>query len=239
VQLARRTRKWKWAAIALLIVALLIASRFLPLEEWIESLIGALEGKGAVGMLLFTLVYTVSMVALVWGTPFTLAAGMAFGVGWGTVVATVSATGGSALAFLIARYLARDSIERWAAGDLRYQAIDSALGKHGWKVVFLTRFSPIIPFGISNYLFGLTKVGFWPFVWASLGAILPGSFAVAYLGHIGRLTLINGWKDWGPLEYAVMIGALVFTGCVILYFTHLARKELAELKARNEQHPPE
>jgi uncharacterized membrane protein YdjX (TVP38/TMEM64 family) len=229
-------RGWRWrvVAVVLAVVAMAVASQFLPLVAWIEWLITGLEGKGAVGMVLFTLVYVVAMVACVWGTPFTVAAGMAFGVGWGTVVATVSATGGSALAFLIARHLARDWIARWAAGNPKYEAIDAALGKHGWKVVFLTRFSPIIPFSISNYLFGLTKVGFWPFVWASLGAILPGSFAVAYLGHVGRLTLFDGWSDHGPFEYVVMIGAVVFTGGIVIYFMRLARKELAEINARIE-----
>jgi uncharacterized membrane protein YdjX (TVP38/TMEM64 family) len=224
---------WKWAALAPAALGVFIASRFVPIEAWMESFLVFLEDKGALGMLLFTAVYTVAMLACVWGTPFTLAAGMAFGVGWGTVVATVSATGGSALAFLIARYLARDAIEKWAERNPTYQAIDAAIGKHGWKVVFLTRFSPIIPFSVSNYFFGLTKVGFWPFVWASLGAILPGSFGVAYLGHIGRLTLRNGWEDWGPVEYVLMGGALVFTGGIVLYFMHLARKELAGVNARN------
>lgn len=230
----KRGWKWKVVAVVLAVVAVTVASKFLPLVAWIELLITRLEGKGPIGMIQFTLVYVVAMVACMWGTPFTVAAGMAFGAVWGTVVATAGATGGSAVAFLIARHLARDWTERWAEGNPKYQAIDAALGKHGWKVVFLTRFSPIIPFSFSNYLFGLTKVGFWPFVGASLCAILPGSFAVAYLGHVGRLTLFDSWAEHGLVEYALMIGAVVFTAGIVIYFMHLAKKELAEINASIE-----
>jgi uncharacterized membrane protein YdjX (TVP38/TMEM64 family) len=243
VRFTKVTRYWKWAVTALLVAAVFLVSRVAPLDRWLESLVAALEGKGALGMALFTFVYVIAMVACVWGTPFTLAAGMAFGVGWGTLVATVGATGGSAVAFLIARYLARDTIQRWASRNPKYLAIESAMGKHGWKMVFLTRFSPVVPFSISNYLFGLTSVGFWPFVWASLAAILPGSFVVAYLGHIGRMTLLRGADAWGTMEYVLMAGGVVFTAGIVLYFTHLARKELALVRARKagedegRQHP--
>jgi uncharacterized membrane protein YdjX (TVP38/TMEM64 family) len=220
---------WKIAGLCLVVGGVLIALRFLPLEPWIEVFIAWSERLGAAGKFIFVAVYMAAMVACVWGTPFTVAAGLAFGVWWGTVVATAGATGGSAVAFLIARYVARDALARWAERHAKFKAIDRALEQGGWKIVFLTRFSPMIPFSISNYLFGLTRISFGAFFWASLLAILPGSFAVAYLGHMGRMSLRGGIEDLDAISIAMMTAAAVMTIAVVIYFTLLARKQLARV----------
>jgi uncharacterized membrane protein YdjX (TVP38/TMEM64 family) len=227
----RNKALWKAVLFALLVLGLIAASRYFPVETWLESLIVWAEQRGASGKLIFTGAYIVAMVLCLWGTPFTLAAGVAFGLWWGTVVATVSATAGSAAAFLIARFLARGSVEAWVHRNARFKALDAAIGKRGWTIVFLTRFSPLVPFSISNYFFGITRVGFWPFVGASFLAILPGSFVVVYLGHIGRVTVLEGWGELGGWQYVLMAGALVFTIAIIVYLTRVARKAMAEVEA--------
>lgn len=231
----RNKALWKAALFALLLVGLIGASFYLPVETWIERLIGWAEERGAAGKLIFTGAYIVAMVLCLWGTPFTLAAGVAFGLWWGTVVATVSATAGSAAAFLIARFMARGSVEAWVHRHARFKALDAAIGKRGWTIVFLTRFSPLVPFSISNYFFGITRVGFWPFVGASFLAILPGSFLVVYLGHIGRVTVLEGWGQLGGWQYALMAGGLMFTIAIIVYLTRVAKKALAEVEADDAQ----
>ena len=71
-----------------------------------------------------------------------IAAGYFFGLVKGVAIVSVGATLGASLAFLIARHLARGRVERYAAGNARYQAIDAAVGKKGWPIVFLLRLSP-------------------------------------------------------------------------------------------------
>jgi uncharacterized membrane protein YdjX (TVP38/TMEM64 family) len=216
--------------LGLLIIGFLVGSRFFPMDRWIGVFIGWMEQLGGAGKLMFTGVYVVAMVACIWGTPLTLAAGVAFGVWWGTIVATAGATGGSAAAFLIARYLARGWVAKWMEKHKKFKAIDAAIGQSGWKVVFLTRFSPIIPFSFSNYLFGVTRVSFWAFFWASLLAIFPGSFVIVYLGHIGRLSIAGGFEELDAVTYGLLTAALLMTLGVVFYFGYTARKALANLE---------
>lgn len=93
----------------------------------------------------------------------------------GTVIVSVSATVGAALAFLIARYLARGKIEQKVSSNQKFKQIDRAIGAQGAKLVFLLRLSPLIPFNVSNYFYGLTAVRFWPYVLASWIGTLPGT----------------------------------------------------------------
>jgi uncharacterized membrane protein YdjX (TVP38/TMEM64 family) len=227
----RTWRFWKWTLLAALAAGLLLAARLVPTRLWLETFIIWAEQQGAAGKLLYTAVYTLAIVLCLWGTPFTLAAGVGFGLWWGALISTFSATAGSGVAFLIARYLARHAIEKRVEKNERFKAIDAAIGERGWLIVFLTRFSPLIPFSLSNYVFGLTRVRFWSFLGASLLAILPGSFLVAYLGHIGRLAVLDGFETLGIWEYVLLGGGLIFTMGIVFYLARVARTALAELES--------
>jgi uncharacterized membrane protein YdjX (TVP38/TMEM64 family) len=229
VGLTKKRSGWKWATVAVGVLGLALAWRQLPADSWLTALIGWTEDRGAGGMLVFTGVYTIAMVLCVWGTPFTLAAGMLFGLWWGAIIATFSATAGSTLAFVLARYLGRDRVEQWVKRYPRFKAIDAAVGERGWTIVFLTRLSPIVPFSLSNYMFGVTRVSLAAFVGASLLAIAPGSFVVAYLGHIGRLALLDHREAAGPLEYVVLVGGLIFTGAIVAYLAYIAKSAISRI----------
>src|SRR6185295_1888284 len=96
------------------------------------------------------------------GALLTIGAGLLFGLMKGAVLVLVSATVAAALAFLAARHLARHRVEGWARKSPRFEAIDAGIREQGWKVVALLRLSPLVPFSLSNYLYGLTAVRFWP-----------------------------------------------------------------------------
>ena len=68
------------------------------------------------------------------------------------------------VAFLIARYLARDRILKLAKDNKKFLAIDKAIGADGFRVVTLLRLSPLLPFSLGNYLYGLTSVQLGPYV---------------------------------------------------------------------------
>jgi uncharacterized membrane protein YdjX (TVP38/TMEM64 family) len=90
-----------------------------------------------------------------------------YGVVGGTAVALTGAIIGSTLAFLCGRYLVRKRVETATKGNRKFEAIDKAIGEQGWKIVGLLRLSPLIPFNLSNYFYGVTGVGFLPYVLAS------------------------------------------------------------------------
>ncbi|MDQ3511091.1 MAG: VTT domain-containing protein, partial [Pseudomonadota bacterium] len=79
---------------------------------------------------------------------------------------------GASLAFLLGRYFARSRIEGLTENSGKLQAIDRAICTQGWKIIGLMRLSPVIPFNLSNYFYGITSMGFWPYVLASAGGML-------------------------------------------------------------------
>jgi uncharacterized membrane protein YdjX (TVP38/TMEM64 family) len=112
----------------------------------------------------------------------------------------------------------------------RFDAVDRAIEEGGWRVVFLLRLSPAIPFSASNYLYGLTPVRFWPYLVASWVAMLPATLLYVYLGHAGSAGLAaagsEGAKERTPAEWALLGVGLLATAIVTVYVTKLARKAL-------------
>jgi uncharacterized membrane protein YdjX (TVP38/TMEM64 family) len=206
-------------------LALLVAARLLPVREWNESFQGWVRGMGAAGMLLYGAVYIVAVLLFVPGIVLTLGAGFLFGLGWGIVLVSAASTISAALAFLIARYFAREAVEKLARKDPRFEAIDRAIGKEGWKVVALLRLSPLVPFSLSNYLYGLTSVRFAPYVATSWVAMLPATVLYVYLGAAGRT--IGEKTQRSPWEWALLGVGLVATAAVTVILTRVAKKELA------------
>jgi uncharacterized membrane protein YdjX (TVP38/TMEM64 family) len=217
---------WKWAAVGVGVAAILVATRLLPLREWIVRLEGLVQGMGAAGMFLYGAVYVAAVVLFVPGIVLTLGAGFLFGLGWGIVVVSIASTIAAALAFLIARYLARGAVERLARKNPRFDAIDRAIGKEGWKVVALLRLSPLVPFSLSNYIYGLTSVRFTPYLVTSWAAMLPATLVYVYLGAAGRT--IGEKTPRSPWEWALLGAGLAATAAVTVLLRRVARKELAK-----------
>jgi uncharacterized membrane protein YdjX (TVP38/TMEM64 family) len=223
--------RWKWVVVAAVVVAAIVAARVLPVRPWLASFQGWVKGMGAEGMLLYGVVYVAAVVLFVPGIVLTLGAGFLFGLGWGIVVVSAASTVAAALAFLIARYFARAGVERLAKKDARFEAIDRAIGKDGWKVVALLRLSPLVPFSLSNYLYGLTSVKFWQYVATSWVAMLPATVLYVYLGAAGRTIGEGGRRS--PWEWALLAVGLAATAAVTVLLTRVAKRELANVKKKS------
>jgi len=211
-----------------LLAALIVALRFLPLADRLQNLVDRFTALGPWGIGLFTVVYALAAIFFVPGSVLTIGAGAIYGLGWGFVAVSAGSTLGAAGAFLIARYLARDRVERRAARDPRFAAIDQAVGREGWKIVLLTRLSPVFPFTLLNYLFGLTRVSFGAYILASWIGMMPGTLLYVYLGFAGRALAqaAAGRASRSPAEYALWVVGLLATLAVTLYVTRLARQAL-------------
>src|SRR5207244_3319092 len=135
-----------------------------------------IHAQGALGPVIFVAIYIVAGLAFVPASALTLAAGAIFGVGLGLLLASLSSTTVVFLAFLIARHVAHERFEKLARKQRRFGAISQAISAGGWKMVLLLRLSPILPFNLLNYLFGLTRVKLGPYVLASWIGMLPGTF---------------------------------------------------------------
>ena len=240
---ARHRSAVKWISIALAVAALLLAARRLPLGEWLTSFQAWVTGLGFAGMALYAGLYVVVTLLLGPAWLLTLGAGFSFGLLRGALVVWAGATAGAALAFLIARHLARERVERLAKRDRRFRAIDRAIAEKGWKIVALLRLSPLVPFTISNYVYGLTGIRFVPYLLASAVGMLPLVFLYTYFGVAGReaARAASGGAGAGKsaLEWAVLGIGLLVTLAGAFLITRAARRALKELKVEeNTQGSP-
>ncbi|MEA3209030.1 MAG: hypothetical protein QOE70_2087 [Chthoniobacter sp.] len=226
---------WKGIVIVLVLVGLSRAASVLPLAEWIKSVSDWVEKLGPLGILVFIVIYAVAAVLFVPGSLLTISAGLVFGLGLGTVVASAGSTIAASLAFLIGRYFARDLIEQKTKENEKFKAIDEAIGKQGWKIIGLLRLSPLIPFSASNYFYGITKVRFWPYVLASWIGMLPGTVLYVYLGAAGKAGLGGGAKTRGPLEWTFLGVGLLATIIVTVVITRIAKNALQKIGAAEQQ----
>jgi uncharacterized membrane protein YdjX (TVP38/TMEM64 family) len=186
---------------------------------------------GTAGIFIFIGVYAVATVLLAPGAILTIGAGFAFGLWKGFLAASGGATIGAALAFLVARFIARDKIEAIAQRNDKFRKIDNAIGRQGAKLIFLLRLSPVIPFNLSNYFYGLTAVKFWPYVVASWIGMMPGTFLYVYIGTAGKAAVAaaaddgaaakHGWQHWTFL--CVGFAATII---VTVWVTKIARDAL-------------
>lgn len=191
--------------------------------EWIGSL-------GVLGGITFIALYIVATVAFLPGSILTLGAGVVFGVVLGAVYVFIGATLGAIAAFLIGRYWARGWVSQKIAGNQKFAAIDKAVAAEGLKIVLLTRLSPIFPFNLLNYAFGLTGVSLKDYVLGAIGMI-PGTILYVYIGSLaGNLAQIGTENQPTNLsvQWAIRIIGFLATVAVTVYTTHLARKALAE-----------
>ena len=175
----------KWCSIGLIVIALLWTMRSLPVERAVQVVNAWVESLGVWGPLAFGLVYILATVLLLPASALTLAAGAVFGLGTGTLTVSVASTIGAGLAFLIARYFAREKMAAFARRNPKFNAVDRAIGEGGWKIVALLRLSPAVPFNVQNYLYGVTSIRFWTCFLTSWIAMMPGTFMYVYLGHVG------------------------------------------------------
>jgi uncharacterized membrane protein YdjX (TVP38/TMEM64 family)/rhodanese-related sulfurtransferase len=132
----------------------------------------------------YVVLYALATVAFVPGAIFALAGGALFGPFWGSLWNLLGATLGATLAFLVARYIVGDRVERKAGGLLK-RLIDG-VDAEGWRFVAFVRLVPLFPFNLLNYVLGLTRIPLHHYIIATLVCMVPGAVAYTWLGHAGR-----------------------------------------------------
>jgi uncharacterized membrane protein YdjX (TVP38/TMEM64 family) len=213
-----------------IVIGLFLAMRFLPVQQWLRNFNDWVGQMGVLGIFIFIGVYAVATVLMAPGSILTIGAGFAFGLWKGFLAVSGGATLGASLSFLVARFIARDKVEAIAKRNDRFRKIDNAIGQEGAKLVFLLRLSPVIPFNLSNYFYGLTGVRFWPYVLASWIGTMPGTLLYVYIGIAGKAAVAaatggeamkHGWQYWTFLGVG-----LVATIIVTIWVTKIARDAL-------------
>jgi len=224
---SRAGSAWRALLVVAAVIALVVVGR--SAGDALPRFAGWVEDLGWWGPVVFVVAYAAGVVAMVPGSVLTLAAGAIFGLVQGVVYVFVAATLGAAAAFLVSRHLARALVERRLEGNERFSAIDRAVGNEGRKIVFLLRLSPVFPFSLLNYALGLTRVGFWDYLVASVGMI-PGTVLYVYYGKLaGDVASLAGGAEIerGVGYWAVLLLGLAATVAVTALVTRSARRALA------------
>ncbi len=221
-------KKWIWAAIA--VAAALVAVRLLPLSEWARLLIESVHSAGAFGVLAFSAVYIVAPLVFAPASILTLGAGFLYGRLLGTLLISPLSLAAASIAFLLGRTLARSRVEKKIAGDKRFMAIDKAVASSGFKIVFLLRLSPVIPFNLLNYALGATRVPFPTYLAASFFGMLPGTFLYVSIGAAATSAAELG-QSHGP-RAALWVG-IAATLIVVVLMTLIARRALKSALAES------
>jgi len=190
--------------------------------EWIQNL-------GFWAPIIFILIYIIATVLLISGAVLTLGAGAIFGLVKGYVYVSIASTLGATAAFLIGRYLAREWVAKQIENKPRFQAVDGAVAKQGWKIVGLTRLSPVFPFVFLNYAFSITQVSTRDYILASWLGMLPGTLMYIYLGSLAKdlASLGTTTQENNNLVWILRIIGLIATVAVTLYITKIAKQALA------------
>ncbi len=197
-------------------------------QELLRNALQWIENLGPKGAIAFILIYIVATVAFLPGTILTVGAGVIFGVVLGSIYVFIGATLGATAAFLVGRYLARGWISKKIESNNNFKAIDEAVGKEGFKIVLLTRLSPVFPFNLLNYAFGVTRVSLRDYFLGCIG-IIPGSILYVYIGSLaGSLAMIGAESQPTNLtvKWAIRIVGLIATVAVTVYVTRVAQKAL-------------
>lgn len=209
------------AALALFLGGLVFLKRtgmFEKALEWIASL-------GPWKPVIFMIIYMTAVVLMVPASVFTLGAGILFGIVVGEIYVLIGAWISGTICFLIARHFARDWVARRLKAHPKFQAVDEAVAREGWKIVALVRLAPVFPYSITSYGFGLTRVPLWQYVLANI-AIIPGSLWYVYLGTL--IGDVAGVSQGPPMALwlKLTIGATAFI--VIFYLTRFVRRALQQ-----------
>jgi len=224
--LVRRSVIIRWCSIAVILLALVLLMRTLPMGRMLEPVRSWIDSLGMWGPFALGALYILATLLFIPGSVLTLAAGAIYGLVLGTVIVSVSSTTGAALAFLIARYIARRRVRHMVEQSPKLAAVDEAIGAQGWKIVALLRLSPAVPFNLQNYLYGVTAIRFWPCVLVSWATMLPGTFMYVYLGSIGG-TAAAGHAT-SPAEWALRAVGLLATVVATILIAHLARSAIRQ-----------
>jgi uncharacterized membrane protein YdjX (TVP38/TMEM64 family) len=229
----RRLTFWLQALLALNAVLIFGGAfdQFHP-QVLLQNALAWVNDLGASGVLIFILLYNLATIFFIPGSVLTLGGGMLYGVIWGSIYVVVASVLGAIFAFLIGRYWARDWVCQQLKQYPQFRAIDTAVARRGTRIVFLTRLSPVFPFNLLNYAFGVTTIPLKDYLLGSIGMV-PGTVMYVYIGSlVGDMAALGESPDVGlqaqVLQWTMRGIGLIATITVTVYMAHLARKALQQ-----------
>ena len=232
--------KWVRIAVVAALAGVVLAGVLLfPVDRWTLALVDWIRSAGPAGAALFAVAYIAATVLLLPGSVLTLGAGFAYGPALGLLLVSPVSVLAATAAFSVGRSIARGWVSRKVSGDPRFAAIDEAVGESGFKIVFLLRLSPVLPFNLLNFALGLTRVSLRDYVLASFLGMLPGTLLYVYLGSLvtSASEIAAGRGSAGVWQRALYVVGLVATIAATVVITRISRRALTRVLDRNRAAP--
>jgi uncharacterized membrane protein YdjX (TVP38/TMEM64 family) len=230
----RRALYLQLAGAAAAIVFLVWLSRHYPGLAWITEAQEHITAMGRWGGVLYPLLYALCNVLLLPAGTLAVGSGLFFGLWWGCLLNVAGSVMGAAAAFSISRWAALRWVRRHFLRHRKWAALDEAVAREGWKIIFLTQVHPLAPSSLLNYLYGVTRIPFRTcMLWIAIGQA-PGAFLYAYLGTLAQhgLRMLRGQSHPRPFEYFLWIGGLLLAFVVTTLLSRLALRLLAEAEEK-------
>ena len=196
-------RKRTWALTGLLAAGVLALLFWPEISAWLGQwdwphLRQAVRAAGPWAPVLCILLNALFTVLILPTTLVCILVALLFGVGRGLPICLAGLGLGMAASFLIARYFARDWLQRRIGHTKLFCRLEEGMRQEGWKIVFFTRLFPINPYSFLNYAYGLTGISFWRYLLASVIGIVPNSLALLWTAKAAG-KLARGQMDWRVL----------------------------------------
>lgn len=210
----RMVKLGTWFYAALWVSGVILALQILPVKEWSQQISAFAHEQGALGAVIFALIFVVCTVSLIPCAFLTFSAGVAYGL-WGIPLVMVSAILGATIAFYLSRYALRKRVRKWMSYRTNTEALAMTIESGGWKTMLLLRLSPMIPFNVNNYFFGTVHVGFIPYILVMIAGTLPLTSLLVYLGSLGQ-----SLGQMHPLQVAIIAVGVVATAIFLQRVLH-------------------
>ena len=194
----------------------------LAVFHWTQSL-------GPLGPVLFILCYMLLVILLLPTTVLTLGAGLLFGLAMGTICVVIGISIGSLIAFFIGRHWFGERFSRYILTHPKMRAVDTELVGEGFKVILLTRLTPMFPGKLSNYLFGVARFRPLDFFLATTIGVIPYTLLSVYVGQLAGsvAALESGALSRSPLAWAMIVSGVIAAGLLLYYLSRLVRQALS------------
>lgn len=217
VDLAPMSNRRMLAAVvaALTVIALGVGLSALPVQSWLLLLGERLQSFGLIGLIGFVAIYVVGSMVLIPASALSFAAGFLYGP-FGIVLSWAAMLAVAAISFPLARHLVAHPVRRFVNERQRMRIVADVINDEGWRMVLLIRVSGFIPFGLQNYVLGVTEVPFVPYLAASSIGFLPSILVYAGSGAFGGAAVIGAGT--GPLRL-LLLGMAILAGSTLVILT--------------------
>jgi len=195
-------------------------------QQFVEQLPAYVETLGPSGPFLFYLVFVLIECLSLPASPLMLSSGLLFGLSGGFAISLLSLCSAASISFVLARTVLRPQLLSVAEGNNTFQEINCAVQAEGLKIIFLLRLAPLLPFALSNYAYGLTKVAFQDFFLATATGCAPGTLATVYFATVAR-SAANAGESAGTPWY-VYAGGIAATAFLLKTVTDVAKQAVAD-----------